>query len=144
MSKFKLGDRVVPKPGALNADQQKRFEQKCIMGGYMIVTRLGQTIICADRNGDSLFYSPKDMLPWYRELNSITNLPVYYTLPAPTAETEIDYKKAFDLILEHYGHGGSKFSCQLCKALEIHCLSSGECNDKIIAAIKRKCTKGGE
>jgi len=57
---------------------------------------------------------------------------------------EIDYKKAFDLILEHYGHGGSKFSCKLCKALEIHCLSSGECNDKIIEAIKRKCTKGGE
>ena len=70
--------------------------------------------------------------------------PVYYTLPAPTAETEIDYKKAFDLILEHYGHGGSKFSCKLCKALGIHCLSSGECNDKIIEAIKRKCTKGGE
>ena len=111
-----------------------------------------QTYPCILDSGDgstSPFYCPFSGLErsgWIEmiEEKEPQKPPIYYTLPAPTAETEIDYKKAFDLILEHYGHGGSKFSCKLCKALGIHCLSSGECNDKIIEAIKRKCTKGGE
>lgn len=65
--------------------------------------------------------------------------PVYYTLPAPVAESEIDYKKAFEMMYGMVLRTG--FDCSDCG---VDCLDGRiSCNEKVKDYILGECTKGG-
>ena len=70
--------------------------------------------------------------------------PVYYTLPpAPAAETEIDYKKAFEVLQREVGTFGWR-KCANCPKNKCTLGEAWACKDKQINNIVEKCTKGGE
>jgi hypothetical protein len=110
-----------------------------------------QTYPCILDTGDgstSPFYCPfwgKEKNGWIEESEEIEpqKPPVYYTLPAPAAEPEIDYKKLSKILCKAFGNNEFSY-CSVCRTVGGRCDDGGHCGDIIIAAAKLKCTKGGE
>jgi hypothetical protein len=68
--------------------------------------------------------------------------PVYYTLPAPAAEPEIDYKKLSEILCKALS---GKFDfCSVCKSIGGKCVEHKPCGSVLVEAAKLKYTKGGE
>jgi len=131
MSKFKVGDRVVPAENAIDISQSNGFKARCFKGGYLSVRRVkDQGVICIDRLGFE-WYCREDEITLFNK--EPTRPDRYITVPKSiTPGGEIDWKKAFEMLKEY-----SLLTCYN-ENRKIVCTSI------MIPKILNQCTKGGE
>jgi hypothetical protein len=132
MSKFRRGDKVEL------IEKYKGYEYKAFDGKYFIVIEVYDhgSITCIDCTHNLHFVRPS-------EITILEKQPVYYTVPSPEQVDKIDYKKAFEMLVDCFDKS-NKDICIFCKSIGVKCMQIGICKDGIMAAIKLKCTEGGE
>lgn len=136
MSKFKRADKVEL------IEKHKGYKFSAFDEKYWVVIEVYShgSITCIDSTHNLHFVKPSEI----RKISE--KYPVYYMLQAPEKEPEIDYKKAFEMMIKMM-EKGEYVDCCVCLAKD-ECRENTDTTKNCAETIKEKvlnqCTKGGE
>jgi len=154
MSKFKVGDPVVPVSksvgsGFENSGTWNRAKERN-QPFLFVVDFLGNAIVCDvninSESGD--FFLESDLIPFEEVAARIEpkeKAPVWYTLPAPVAEQEEPDYKGFYTFMKKYGVEAVE-ACDICPCQKDFCMKyvKENCTEILTLYAENKFIKRGK